>query len=351
MNRMDRLRHFLQERGLSGIFIKGLSSIRYFTGFSGDDSLIFIDNKQAVIITDSRYTLQAAAQAPECLVLEHKDGLWEAIKKLSFSGGKFAFDGECFSYNDFQCLSSQLSDSTLSSISLVGLRSIKDEEELALIKRAIEISDKAFEFMLDNLHGGMREIEAAALLEYEMRRLGSEGISFPTIVASGTRSALPHGIASSKVIERGDFVTFDFGAIYSGYHSDITRTLVIGGASSWQRELYELVREAQLLGIKNARAGITGAELDAIVRSFITSHGYGQYFGHGLGHGVGLDIHELPVASRRGKEKLESNMVVTVEPGIYIPGKGGVRIEDVIVIAPDGCNVLTNASKRLFEIN
>ena len=351
MNRMDRLRHYLQERGLSGIFIKGLSSIRYFTGFSGDDSLIFIDNKQAIVITDSRYTLQAAAQSPECLVLEHTDGLWEAVRKLNFSGEKFGFDGDCFSYHDFQCLSSQLSSSTLSSISLVGLRSIKEDEEITLIKKAVEISDKAFEFMLNNLHEGMREIEAAALLEYEMRRLGSEGVSFPTIVASGVRSALPHGIASSKVIERGDFVTFDFGAIYSGYHSDITRTVVIGSASPWQHAIYELVSEAQMLGIKNARAGITGTELDAIVRSYITNHGYGQYFGHGLGHGVGLDIHELPVASRRGKEKLETNMVVTVEPGIYIPGKGGVRIEDVIVIAPDGCNILTNASKRLFEIN
>ena len=300
MNRMDRLRHFLHEKGLSGIFIKGLSSIRYFTGFSGDDSLIFIDNKQAVVITDSRYTLQAAAQAAECMVLEHTDGLWEAIGKLNLSGEKFAFDGDCFSYHDFQCLSSQLRYSILSNVSLVGLRSIKDEEEITLIKKAVEISDKAFEFMLDNLHEGMRETEAAALLEYEMRRLGSEGVSFPTIVASGTRSALPHGIASSKVIERGDFITFDFGAIYSGYHSDITRTLVIGNASSWQQEIYALVREAQMLGIKNARAGITGTELDAIVRSYITSHGYGQYFGHGLGHGVGLDIHELPVASRRG---------------------------------------------------
>lgn len=351
MNRMDRLRQFLQDTGLSGVFIKGLSSIRYFTGFSGDDSLVFVDKEQAIIITDSRYTLQAAAQAPECLVFEHTDGLWEIAGKLNISGKRIGFDGDCFSYHDFDCLRNQMVDANLSSISLVDLRSIKDETEIELIKKAVDISDKAFEFMLNNLHPGMSETEAAALLEFEMRRLGSEGVSFATIVASGIRSALPHGIATSKILENGDFVTFDFGAIYAGYHSDITRTVVMGNASSWQQELYELVREAQLLGIKNARAGITGAELDAIVRSYIISHGYGQYFGHGLGHGVGLDIHELPVASKRGKEKLETNMVVTVEPGIYIPGKGGVRIEDVIVIAPDGCNILTNASKQLFEIN
>ena len=351
MNRMDRLRQFLQDNGLSGVFIKGLSSIRYFTGFSGDDSLVFVDKEQAIIITDSRYTLQAASQASECLVIEHKDGLWEIAGKLNISGKRIGFDGDCFSYHDFDCLRNQMVDANLSSISLVDLRSIKDETEIELIKKAVDISDKAFEFMLNNLHPGMSETEAAALLEFEMRRLGSEGVSFATIVASGIRSALPHGIATSKILENGDFVTFDFGAIYAGYHSDITRTVVMGNASSWQQELYELVREAQLLGIKNARAGITGAELDAIVRSYIISHGYGQYFGHGLGHGVGLDIHELPVASKRGKEKLETNMVVTVEPGIYIPGKGGVRIEDVIVIAPDGCNILTNASKQLFEIN
>lgn len=351
MNRMDRLRQFLQDNGLSGIFIKGLSSIRYFTGFTGDDSLVYVDKEQAIIITDSRYTLQAESQASECLVMEHKDGLWEIAGKLNFSEKRIAFDGDCFSYHDFDCLRKQMGAANLSSVSLVGLRSIKDEEEIELIKKAVDISDKAFEFMLNKLHAGMTETEAAALLEFEMRRLGSEGVSFPTIVASGIRSALPHGIATSKFIENGDFVTFDFGAIYAGYHSDITRTVVIAKSSSWQHEIYELVREAQLLGIKNARAGITGAELDAIVRSFITSHGYGQYFGHGLGHGVGLDIHELPVASKRGKEKLETNMLVTVEPGIYIPGKGGVRIEDVIVIAPDGCNILTNASKQLFEIN
>lgn len=351
MNRMDRLRQFLQDNGLSGVFIKGLSSIRYFTGFSGDDSLVFVDKEQAIIITDSRYTLQAASQASECLVIEHKDGLWEIAGKLNISGKRIGFDGDCFSYHDFDCLRNQMVDANLSSISLVDLRSIKDETEIELIKKAVDISDKAFEFMLNNLHPGMSETEAAALLEFEMRRLGSEGVSFATIVASGIRSALPHGIATSKILENGDFVTFDFGAIYAGYHSDITRTVVMGNASSWQQELYELVREAQLLGIKNARAGITGAELDAIVRSYIISHGYGQYFGHGLGHGVGLDIHELPVASKRGKEKLETNMVVTVEPGIYIPGKCGVRIEDVIVIAPDGCNILTNASKQLFEIN
>lgn len=351
MKRIDRLRQFLNDKGLSGIFIKGLSSIRYFTGFSGDDSLVFIDNRQAIIITDSRYTLQAASQATECLVMEQKEGLWKIAGKLNISGKHIGFDGECFSYHDYDCLREEMGDADLSSVSLVGLRSIKEEAEIEMIKKAVAISDIAFELMLNNLHAGMRETEAAALLEFEMRRLGSEGVAFPTIVASGIRSALPHGIATSKLIENGDFVTFDFGAIYEGYHSDITRTVVIGKSSSWQRELYGLVKDAQLLGIKSARAGITGAELDSIVRSYITSLGYGQYFGHGLGHGVGLDIHELPVASKRGKEKLETNMVVTVEPGIYIPGKGGVRIEDVIVIAPDGCNILTNASKQLFEIN
>ena len=351
MARLEKLRNYLRENGLSGIFVRGLSSIRYFTGFSGDDSLFYLDQEQAIIITDSRYTLQSAAEAPECLIIEQKDGLWEETGKINFQSKRLGFDGDYFTYREYQFLREQLNQIELFSVDLISLRTIKDEEELAFLRKAVEISDEAFASMLNKLHVGMREIEAAAILEYEMRRRGSEETAFTTIVASGKRSALPHGVATSKVIENGDFVTFDFGAVYSGYHSDITRTVVIGRAANWQKEIYDIVLDAQIIGIKNAKAGITGKELDTIVRDYISSCGYGQFFGHGLGHGVGLDIHELPTASKRGISPLETNMVVTVEPGIYMPGKGGVRIEDVIVIASDGCNVLTKASKQLFEIN
>ena len=351
MTRIGKLRNLLRESDLSGIFVKGLPSIRYFTGFSGDDSLLFVDEERVIIFTDSRYTLQAKNQAAECMITECHDGLWQEAAKLRFSSKRIGFDGDHFTYREFQCLISQLGEIESQSVDLVGLRSIKDSDELLLLRKAVAISDIAFEAVLPKLHAGMSEIEAAAMLEYEMRHHGSEKTAFPTIVASGKRSALPHGIATSKIIEQGDFVTFDFGAVYQGYHSDITRTIAMGKASAWQREIYDIVYEAQRLGVANAKAGISGVALDSIVREYIKSKGYGDYFGHGLGHGVGLEIHELPVASKRGIATLETNMVVTIEPGIYIPGKGGVRIEDTIVIASEGCDILTGVNKQLLEIN
>lgn len=183
-----------------------------------------------------------------------------------------------------------------------------------------------------------------------MRSLGSEGVSFDTIVASGHRSALPHGAPTDKKIEVGDFVTFDFGALYNGYHSDTTRTVVMGMANSWHREIYTVVQEAQYRGIKAARPGITGKELDGMIREYIESRGYGKYFTHGLGHGVGLEIHELPNINSRGDIVLQEGMVFTVEPGVYIQGKGGVRIEDTVVLTKDGARSLTGLKKTLTEI-
>ena len=177
--------------------------------------------------------------------------------------------------------------------------------------------------------------------------LGAEKLAFETIVASGERSALPHGIASDKEVEIGDFITFDFGAVYDGYHSDMTRTVVLGMANSWHKEIYTIVEEAQWRGLKNAKPGITGAELDAVVRDYITSRGYGENYVHGLGHGIGLEIHEMPNINKRGQNViLQPGMTFTVEPGIYIPGKGGVRIEDTVVLTDEGAKVLTGVKKQ-----
>ncbi len=184
-----------------------------------------------------------------------------------------------------------------------------------------------------------------------MSSMGSEKPSFDTIIASGARSALPHGMASDKQIEIGDFITFDFGAVYDGYHSDMTRTVVLGMANSWHKEIYTIVEEAQWRGLKSAKPGMTGAELDAIVREYITSRGYGENYVHGLGHGVGLEIHEMPNINKRGTDVvLEPGMTFSIEPGIYIPGKGGVRIEDTVVLTDDGAKVLCGVKKQLMEI-
>ena len=217
--------------------------------------------------------------------------------------------------------------------------------------RAVKIADEAYLRLLDELQPGMTEKTLAGRLEYYMRSLGAEKLAFETIVASGERSALPHGIASDKEVEIGDFITFDFGAVYDGYHSDMTRTVVLGMANSWHKEIYTIVEEAQWRGLKNAKPGITGAELDAVVWDYITSRGYGENYVHGLGHGIGLEIHEMPNINKRGQNViLQPGMTFTVEPGIYIPGKGGVRIEDTVVLTDEGAKVLTGVKKQLMEI-
>ena len=238
----------------------------------------------------------------------------------------------------------------MQSIDFSDIRMIKDKKELDLLLKAASIADEAFIHLLEDIKPGCTERSLAGRLEYYMRALGSEKTSFDTIVASGVRSALPHGMASDKVIEVGDFITFDFGAVYKGYHSDMTRTLVVGLANSWQQEIYTIVEEAQRKGLKAAEAGMTGRELDAIVRDSITACGYGDYYVHGTGHGVGLEIHEMPMINKRGATVLQTGMIFTIEPGIYIPGKGGVRIEDTVVLTEDGARALNGVKKQLIEI-
>jgi len=347
---IERLIVLLRDENLKGIFIKGAVSIRYFTGFTGGDSLLYVDSNHKIIITDSRYILQAKNEAPDCEIVEH-NGMWLEAGKLQLSG-KIALDGDCFSYSEQCALAAALPNVTWENFDIVALRSVKTTLELEFITQAVALSDKAFAQLIPYVKEGMSELALAAQLEFNMRKLGSEEVAFSTIVASGVRSALPHGMPTEKKVAKGDFITFDFGATYKGYRSDITRTLVMGEAAAWQREVYDIVLQANLLGENSVKAGITGFEVDAKVRKFIADNGYGAYFGHGLGHGVGMDIHEQPVLSRRDtKTILPVNAVVTIEPGIYIPGKGGVRIEDTVVVTQDGCHILTATPKQLLEIS
>lgn len=258
------------------------------------------------------------------------------------------FDGAYYSYDDYTVLHELLGETYMQSIDFSDIRMIKDKKELDMLLKAASIADEAFIHLLEDIKPGCTERSLAGRLEYYMRALGSEKASFDTIVASGVRSALPHGMASDKVIEVGDFITFDFGAVYKGYHSDMTRTLVVGLANSWQQEIYTIVEEAQRKGLKAAEAGMTGRELDAIVRDSITACGYGDYYVHGTGHGVGLEIHEMPMINKRGATVLQTGMIFTIEPGIYIPGKGGVRIEDTVVLTEDGARALNGVKKAAY---
>ncbi len=351
MERIGKIFKFMKEHDLPCITIKDVYTIRYLTGFTGDSSILYADDRIAVLVTDGRYIDQARSELKYCRVQEYKGNIWETIAELAGAHQKVGFDGDAFSYEDAKALQAALAATVeMVSVSLRTLRLIKDERELESLWQASKIADGAFERLLKEIKAGMTEKELAARLEYYMRSLGSEGVSFDTIVASGHRSALPHGAPTDKVVEVGDFVTFDFGAMYNGYHSDTTRTIVMGMANSWHREIYTVVQEAQYRGMKAAKPGITGKELDAEIRDYIESRGYGRYFTHGLGHGVSLEIHELPNINSKGDIPLQEGMVFSIEPGIYIQGRGGVRIEDSVVLTKEGAHSLTTLKKTLMEI-
>jgi len=355
--RLKKVLSVMASEKVEGILLKDENTIRYITGFSGDSSLLYLDSKQAVLITDGRYTEQARLEMSNMFkALEYKavdsKSIWRAAVELARDAEvhSLGFDGSWYSYAEFSVLQELAEDIKLQSIDLSGIRMVKDKQELELLKQAAWIADDAFMQLLGDIKPGCTERELAARLEYYMRERGSEKVSFDTIVASGERGALPHGMASDKVIEGGELVTFDFGAVYKGYHSDITRTVMVGMATGWQREIYAVVEAAQRRGVKEAKIGMTGKELDAIVRKAIADCGYGEYFVHGLGHGVGLEIHEMPNINKRGETVLENGMIFTIEPGIYIPGKGGVRIEDTVVLTEEGAVPLNTVRKQLIEI-
>ena len=320
MQRLGRFLSLMAKNGMDCVIVKDIPTIRYLSGFRGDSSLLYVDAKSTVLITDGRYTTQANDEVQNyCRVLTYTDNIWQAAAELASAHTKIGFDGAVYSYNDYESLKEALPGKELLNIDLKYLRMVKDERELNLMWKAFKIADQAFLKLLPEIKPGMTEKSLAARLEYYMSSMGSEKPSFDTIIASGVRSALPHGMASEKQIEVGDFITFDFGAVYDGYHSDMTRTVVLGMANSWHKEIYTIVEEAQWRGLKAAKPGMTGAELDAIVREYITSRGYGENYVHGLGHGVGLEIHEMPNINKRGTDVvLESGMTFSIEPGIIL---------------------------------
>lgn len=302
-------------------------------------------------MSDFRYKAQGAEQAEEFEFILQEKGLLESIVSFMNSKGlkRIGFEGEHVNYNTY----SQLSKS-FDVVPLTGevekIRLIKTDEELDLIIKACEIADQSYEYILTYVKAGMTELEVKNELEAHMTSLGASGPSFDTIVASGHRGALPHGVASDKVIEDGDMVTLDFGAWYKGYASDITRTFAVGSVSPEMEEIYNIVLESQLKSLDEIKAGMTGKEADSIARDVISAKGHGEHFGHSLGHGLGLEVHELPGLSQKSTMTLEPGMVITIEPGIYVDGLGGVRIEDDAVVTEKGLKKLTHSSKKLFIV-
>ncbi|WP_124099053.1 aminopeptidase P family protein [Ruminococcus sp. Marseille-P6503] len=333
--------------------ITGDINRRYFTQMKSSAGTLVVFSEKAYLIIDFRYIEKARKTARDCEVIL-QDNLYEQINKLlkKHNAGKVSVEADNMTISQLSEFSDKLDcgiDSSRALSECIGeIRVCKRVEEIEKITAAQRIAEKAFEHILDYIKIGRTEREIALELDYFMLRNGAEALSFDTIALSGKITSLPHGVPSDKKVENGDFVLMDYGAVVDGWHSDMTRTVCAGQPSDEMIKVYDIVLRAQLAGLSAVKAGISGAELDKTARGVIEAEGYGGYFGHALGHGVGMEIHEAPTASPSCKNVLEKNMIVTVEPGIYIPEKFGVRIEDFAVVAENGCKNLTKAPKELI---
>ncbi|HWR83988.1 MAG TPA: Xaa-Pro peptidase family protein [Candidatus Deferrimicrobium sp.] len=353
--RIKSLRENLRSENLDGIIVTHLDHVRYLCGFTGTAGLLIVTMREAQFFTDFRYVDQARQQVKGARVSIIKGELFAGLKdyhELNDKNFKYAFIADYLTVGQKKRLEVALPGVLLipSDGLFAHLGWVKDGDEIARIREAVRISDLAFERILSMVAPGLRERELAAELEWQMAMLGSERPAFETIVASGYRSAMPHGVASDKKIQKGDFVTFDFGATVNGYVSDITRTVVVGKPTSRQKKIYELVLKAQLAAIARVRAGVMARAVDKAARSIIEKSGYGKNFGHGTGHGIGYYIHVGPRVGAQSDDKLVANNVITIEPGIYISGWGGVRIEDDVLVTRRGSQVLNKAPKNLLIV-
>ncbi|MEG1503554.1 MAG: aminopeptidase P family protein [Enterococcus sp.] len=351
IRRIEKLRALMTEDMIDGYLVTSPANLRYLTNFTGTAGVAFITQEQAYFITDFRYMEQANNQTQGLTILQHQGDIVGEIIRLVESQqiSVFGFEDAFLTVAEYSVFE-EVIDAELAPASglIESLREQKDDAEIAIIEKACAIADEGFQHVLKMIRPGMTEIEVANQLDFFMRSLGASGTSFETIVASGARSALPHGVASEKVIEQGDMVTLDFGCVYQGYVSDITRTFAIGDPGQELKDIYQIVLGAQQKVIDAAKAGVTGAQLDAIARDFITQAGYGEAFGHSTGHGIGMEIHEGPNISRSNEDELMIGNVITDEPGIYIAGLGGVRIEDDLLILAEGNRILTQSPKELI---
>ena len=353
-DRLNRLVAQFPEKELDALLISAPENRRYLSGFTGSAGYLFISSERAVLVTDSRYTEQATNQAPDFQVMQVRGGWDWFLEQLKETGVKrVGFESRDMTVATYNSLVGAVKDdSALSQVSMIATaempeegRVFKDQRELALLQRAIDASDAAMEAVCPNITVGMTEREVAWRMEMAMRDFGADGISFDTIVASGPNGAMAHHRPSDRAIQEGEPIVIDMGAIVEGYCSDITRTVVVGEPDETFNKIYDIVLGAQLTAINIVRPGMTGEDCDDLSRAVIAEAGYGDNFGHSLGHGVGLAVHENPRVSPRSPDKLEPNMVFTVEPGIYLTGWGGIRIEDIVVLGDDGAKVLSKAGK------
>lgn len=328
---------------------------RYFTGMKSSDGTLVVFKDAAYLIIDFRYIEKAKKTAKGCEVIL-QDRLYHQINELikKHDAKKVSVNTEFCTVEQFSmfksALKAQVSSENAFTKLIRNIRMVKTQDEIDLMIKAQRIAEKGFEHMLDFVIAGKTEREMQLELDYFMLRNGAEELSFDTIALSGSNTSLPHGVPSDKPVKQGEFVLLDFGAVVGGYHSDMTRTFCVGEPSDKMRKVYDIVLDAQFAALDAVKAGMSGKELDAVARDIIADAGYGDNFGHSLGHGVGMEIHEMPYASPSKDNILLENSIVTVEPGIYIEGEFGVRIEDFVVVKNDGCENMTNAEKKLIII-
>lgn len=351
MQRVKNVQDKLSKYNIDALLVTNMFNVRYLANFTGTTGLVVITKDEAYFVTDFRYTEQAAEEAKGFTIVKNEGPIFEEVAKIVQEDKieNLGFEQENITYAVYNQINDIIPCELVPMTGLVEkLREVKTEDEINIIKEAINITEKAYDYILGFVKPGKTEIEVANELDFYMRNEGATSVSFDTIVASGVRSAMPHGVASDKVIEEGDMVTIDFGCYYKGYVSDMTRTFAVGDPGEQMKEIYEIVYQANKKVNEVAKAGMTGAELDAIARDYIAEKGYGPQFGHTLGHGIGLEVHEGPSLSFRNEDKLVVNNIVTNEPGIYVPGLGGVRIEDDLVIKEDGAEILMTTPKELI---
>lgn len=353
MDRLKKLRDKMASTELDGFVLTNIYNIRYLSGFTGSTASMFVSRDDATLITDFRYDEQAHSEAYEGVgvKIDKRDALTAVGDLVEAFTGKIGFEAGSLAFSSYEKINAR-ADGNL--IAVDGMpekqRAVKDKQEIGWIAEAVRITDEVFALFAGEIRPGMTEIEAAARIDYLLMTGSGDLPAFRTIVASGKRGALPHAHPSHRRIELGDLVTMDFGAMWNGYCADMTRTVVLGEPTDRQQEIYDIVLGAQKAALKEIKAGMTGKQVDAVARDFIADKGYGAEFGHGLGHGVGLEVHEAPRLASKNEDVLVPDMVVTVEPGIYIADWGGVRIEDDVVVGEGGSRILTSSKKDLLRL-
>jgi Xaa-Pro aminopeptidase len=344
----------MNTEGMASVLVSNPVNVAYLSGFSGTAGTLLITSDQCYLLTDFRYLEQARTQVKHFTVVDVGNSTWQRGAELLAEAGitTLTVESDHLTVEAYHKLEAAMENVNAKAIPspVMALRKIKSDAEQQAIEAAVILTDQAFTHILPYIKPGVRERDIALELELFMRKNGASGVSFEIIAASGDRSAMPHGVAGDKLICAGDAVVLDFGCVLHGYCSDMTRTVFVGEVSDKQKHVYQAVLEAQTQALKQIRAGMSGREADALARDVLKSYGFESNFGHGLGHGLGREIHEAPRLSPAGDDILETGMVVTVEPGVYLNGEFGVRIEDVVVVGEEGVRILTRSAKDLLVI-